>query len=437
MKQFRKIRTFISAVIAGIFVAVILVNGGTQIVVSALKEMLQVESLDGFVLPAVERIIAMIGEFSLAAIPFFVLAGNLMKQDGIVRRLINFVLALVGKLPGSLLLTNVGANALCGAVSDSASAAATVVGNMVFQGEDELGYGPAVCAAANGASAPSGLLMPPSNAMLVYSLVSGGTSIAALFLAGYIPGIIWVLACVIGSICIAGIKGYRGLPGRFDWKYLIITTVKTLPSLALIVVVIGGIITGHFTVTKASVVAAVYALFLCICYKNITLKKFWEIVVESAKTSVWIVLLIGVFGMLGWIMEVTQIPQEISSALLRVTDNPYVILLIMNVILLIAGAFMDSTAAILMFTPLFLPIAQSFGMNAVHFGMVLIYNLCIGNIIPPFGNTLFVSIKIGKTSLSKVMPYMLIYYVLILIGLLLVTYVPVVSMGLPTFAGLI
>ena len=405
--------------------------------ISSLAAILSVVPLDVSVLTAAQRTFVGMSKFSLTAIPFFILAGNLMNQGGIAKRLVNFVLAILGKFPGSLLVTNVGANALFGAISGSASAAAAAVGSMVRDGEEEQGYDPALCAATNAASAPAGLLIPPSNALITYSLVSGGTSVAALFLAGYIPGIIWALCCIVVAVLIAKKKGYRGRPGKFDWKNLGVATLHALPSLSLIVVVIGGIVAGVFTATEGSAIAVVYALILGICYKNITLESFWDIVVSSAKMSGMIVFLIGVSNILGWVMAFTQIPQAISSALLGITNNPIIILLIMNVILLIAGTFMDVTPAILIFTPLFLPIVKTFGMNPIQFGLILVYNLCIGNITPPVGNTLFVAIKVGKTSLAKVMPYMLLYYMAILIGLLLVTYVPFVSMGLPSLAGMV
>lgn len=405
--------------------------------ISSLAAILLVVPLDVSVLTAAQRTFVGMSKFSLTAIPFFILAGNLMNQGGIAKRLVDFVLAILGKLPGSLLVTNVGANALFGAISGSASAAAAAVGSMVREGEEEQGYDPALCAATNAASAPSGLLIPPSNALITYSLVSGGTSVAALFLAGYIPGIIWAICCVVVAVLIAKKKGYKGTPGKFDWKNLGVATLRALPSLSLIIVVIGGIVAGIFTATEGSAIAVVYALILGICYKNITLESFWKIVVDSAKMSGMIVFLIGVSNILGWVMAFTQIPQAISTVLLGITENPIIILLIMNVILLIAGTFMDVTPAILIFTPLFLPIVQTFGMSPIQFGLILVYNLCIGNITPPVGNTLFVSIKVGKTTLAKVMPYMLLYYVAILVGLLLVTYVPMISLGLPSLAGMI
>ena len=405
--------------------------------IAALVTILPTMPLDVSVVTAAQRTFVGMSSFSLTAIPFFILAGNLMNQGGIAKRLVNFVMALLGKLPGAMLVTNAGANALFGAISGSASAAAAAVGSMVREGEEEQGYDPALCAATNGASAPAGLLIPPSNALITYSLASGGTSVAALFLGGYVPGLLWALCCIVVGVILAIRKGYKGTPGKYDWKNLLVSTLQALPALSLIVVVIGGIVGGIFTATEGSAIAVVYALILGVLYRNITLKSFWNIVVDSAKMSGMVVFLIGVSNILGWVMSFLQIPQAVSAALLGLTDNPIIILLIMNVILLISGTFMDVTPAILIFTPLFLPIVKTFGMSPVQFGLILVYNLCIGNITPPVGNTLFVAIKVGKTSLAKTIPYMLWYYAAILIGLLLVTYVSALSMGLPMLAGLV
>ena len=389
------------------------------------------------VLTAAQRTFVGMSSFTLTAIPFFILAGNFMNEGGIAKRLVDFVMAILGKLPGALLVTNVGANALFGAISGSASAAAAAVGSMVRSGEDELGYDRGLSAATNGASAPAGLLIPPSNALITYSLVSGGTSVAALFLAGYIPGLIWALACTIVAVAVAKKKGYKGTEGKFSWSNLGRATLAALPSLGLIVIVIGGIVAGVFTATEGSAISVVYSLVLGLLYRNLNFKKIINILVESAKMSTIVVFLIGVSNILSWVMAFTGIPQMIGESLLSITTNPIIILLIMNVILLISGTFMDVTPAILIFTPLFLPIVQEFGIHPVQFGLIIVYNLCIGNITPPVGNTLFVAIKIGDTTLAKVMPYMLRYYALILIGLLLVTYVPAISLGLPQAAGLI
>ncbi|MDU3136879.1 MAG: TRAP transporter large permease subunit [Anaerococcus prevotii] len=388
-------------------------------------------------LTAAQRTFVGMSSFTLTAIPFFILAGNLMNEGGIAKRLVDFVMAILGKLPGALLVTNIGANALFGAISGSASAAAAAVGSMVKDGEEKQGYDKAVSASANGASAPAGLLIPPSNALITYSLVSGGTSVAALFLGGYVPGLIWSVACIIVAIAIAKKKGYKANEGKFSFANLGRATLRALPSLGLIIVVIGGIVAGIFTATEGSAISVLYSLILGFIYKNLNLKKVWNIIVESAKMSAIVVFLIGVSNILSWVMAFTGIPQMVGNALLSLSSNKYVIFLIMNIILLISGTFMDVTPAILIFTPLFLPIATEFGMHPVQFGLMIVYNLCIGNITPPVGNTLFVAIKVGDTSLSKVMPYMLRFYVAILIGLLLVTYIPMTSLVLPLKAGLI
>jgi len=387
------------------------------------------------VITAAQRTFVGMSTFSLTAIPFFILAGNLMNQGGIAKRLVNFVLALLGRLPGALLVTNAGANALFGAISGSASASAAAVGGMLRDGAGD--YDPALLAAANGASAPSGLLIPPSNALITYSLASGGTSVAALFLGGYVPGLLWMLGCMAVGVALARREGHRGVRGRFDWKALGRATLQALPALSLIVVVIGGIVGGIFTATEGSAIAVVYALLLGVCYRNITRKSLWQAVVDSAKLSGMVVFLIGVSNILGWVMAFLQIPQAVAAALLGLTDSPVVILLLMNLILLAAGTFLDVTPAILIFTPLFLPIVRTFGMHPVHFGLVLVYNMCIGNITPPVGNTLFVAIKVGRTTLGRTLPYLIWYYLAILAGLVLVTYLPVLSTGLPAWAGLL
>ena len=311
--------------------------------ISSLSAILTTIDLDVAVLTAAQRTFVGMSKFSLTAIPFFILAGNIMNQGGIAKRLVNFVMAILGKLPGALLVTNVGTNALFGAISGSASAAAAAVGSMIRDGAEEAGYDPALTAATNAASAPSGLLIPPSNAMITYSLAAGGTSVAALFMAGYLPGLIWALACAIVGVILAMKKGYKGTPGKFSWANLGKATLEALPSLSLIIVVIGGIIGGIFSATEGSAIAVVYSLVLAFCYKSINLKSLWNIIVDSAKTSGMVVFLIGVSNILGWVMAFMQIPEAVATALLGLTNNKYVILLIMNLILLIAGTFMDVT----------------------------------------------------------------------------------------------
>ena len=283
-------------------------------------------------------------------------------------------------------------------------------------------------------------MIPPSNALITYSLVYRRHLCGSPVSCRLHSGILWAVCCVVVSVIIAKKKGYRE-PGQIRLEEPGRSHIESYP---FSVPDCGGYRRHHHRRvhrTEGSAIAVVYALILGICYRNITLKSFWKILVESAKMSGMVVFLIGVSNILGWVMAFTQIPQAISAALLGITNSPVVILLIMNVILIdirivIAGTFMDVTPAIMIFTPLFLPVVQTFGMDPIHFGLILVYNLCIGNITPPVGNTLFVAIKVGKTTLAKVMPYMLMYYVSIIVGLLLVTYVPAVSMALPMWAGL-
>ena len=272
-----------------------------------------------------------------------------------------------------------------------------------------------------------------------YGLMIGIGIIAAYYLAEYRANKRGMDVDMILPIAICGVV--CGILGAKLLYYVtifdeILANPKKLLDISDGFVVYGGIIGGVFSATEGSAIAVVYALVLAFCYRSINLKSLWKIIVDSAKMSGMVVFLVGVSNILGWVMAFLQIPDAVAAALLSLTSNKYIILLIMNVILLVSGTFMDVTPAILIFTPLFLPICQSFGMSTIQFGLILVYNLCIGNITPPVGNALFVGIKVGRTSLSKVMPYMLMYYVAIIGGLLLVTFIPAVSTALPQAMGL-
>lgn len=394
-------------------------------------------ALDNTIVTGAQRIFSGISNFTLIAIPFFILAGNIMNQGGIAKKLVNFAQAVTGRIPGSLMQTNALANMMFGAISGSATAACAAMGGILLPMEEEEGYDKKLGATVNIATAPTGLLIPPSNSLIVYSLVSGGTSVAALFMAGYIPGILWGVACMILTLFLAKSRGMKGKKG-VKFKVILATFIDALPSLALIVIVIGGIIRGIFTPTEGSVVAVVYSLLLSVFfYRTINLKSLINIFEESAKMTGIIVFLIGVSTIMSWVMAFTSVPQAISSVILGLTENKYLILLLMNLLLLFVGTFMDVTPAILIFTPIFLPIVKSFGMNSIHFGIIIVFNLCIGNITPPVGNTLFVGVKAGKLKIEDVMKELVKYYVVIIIVLMLVTYIAPLSMYLPKLMGLI
>lgn len=389
------------------------------------------------VLTGCQRIFSGISVFSLLAIPFFILAGNIMNKGGIAVRLINLAKLITGRAPGALAQTNVLANMLFGSISGSGTAAASAMGSIIGPIEKEEGYDPNFSAAVNIATAPTGLLIPPSNVMITFSLVSGGTSVAALFMAGYIPGILWGLACMLVVYFIAKKRGYRAKT-KFTAKEAGNVILQALPCLLLIVIVIGGIIFGVFTATEGSVVAVVYSLCLSLfVYKSIKIKELPKIFKDSAEMTGIIIFLIGVSSIMSWVMAFTNIPAIVSAGLLAISSNKYVIFLLINVILLVVGTFMDMTPACLIFTPIFLPVCTALGMNTIHFGIMMIFNLCIGTITPPVGTTLFVGVKVGGVKIETVFKQLLVYFAAIFIVLLLVTYIPALSLTLPKLLGYI
>jgi tripartite ATP-independent transporter DctM subunit len=371
--------------------------------------------------------------FALLAIPFFILAGNIMNQGGIAIRLIEFAKVLGGRLPGSLAHVNILANMMFGAISGSAVASAAAVGGTMAPLQEEEGYDPAFSAAVNITSCPTGLLIPPSNTFIVYSLISGGTSIGALFLGGYIPGIIMGLSLMFVAGFIAKRRGYTAAP-KPSTSEVIKKTLDALPSLSLIVVIMGGIIGGIFTATEASAIAVVYTLLLAIVfYREVTIKQLPSIILESVVTTSIVLLLIGASMGMSWAMANADIPYMISDALVAVSDNPIIILLIINIILLIVGIFMDMTPALLIFTPIFLPIAMDLGMDPVHFGIMMTFNLAIGICTPPVGSALFIGCSVANVKIDKVIKPLLPFYAVLIVALMLVTFVPQLSLALPQF----
>lgn len=405
--------------------------------VSSVLAILPTLVVDASLLTGAQRIFSGIASFSLLAIPFFILAGRIMNNGGIAIRLVNLAKLLTGKVPGSLAQTNAVGNMLFGAISGSSVAACAAIGGVMAPLEEKEGYDKNFSAAANISTAPTGLLIPPSNSLIIFSLVSGGTSVAALFMAGYIPGILWGLACMGVALVIAKKKGYTSTQ-KITFNEGLKVFLEALPSLSLIIIVIGGILIGVFTATEGSVVAVVYSLILSLFfYKSIKISELPAILKESAEMTGIIVFLIGVSTIMSFVMAFTGIPTAIANALLGISDSKIVILLIMNILLLLVGTFMDVTPAILIFTPIFLPICTSFGMHPVHFGIMLVFNLCIGNITPPVGNTLFIGVKVAKTKLEDVIKPMIPFYAAIIAVLLLVTYIPQLSTWLPSIMGLL
>jgi tripartite ATP-independent transporter DctM subunit len=421
-------------------VIVVLLLIGTPISISigcgAAISMIVVLSGGKAALMSAQKIFTGMNSFTLLAIPFFVLAGIIMNNGGIARRLVNLALVTVGHLPGSLALTNVLANMLFGAVSGSGSAACAAIGGIMGPMEEEEGYDRDYAAAVNIASAPTGILIPPSNTLIIFSTVAGGVSITSLFLAGYIPGILWGLGIMIVAYIMAKKRGYKGR-AKVPFNVVVQTVFQAIPSLLLIVIVIGGILGGVFTPTEGSAIAVCYALILSFLYKTIKVSDLPSILLESAKLTCIIVFLIGLSSIMSWILAFTKIPNMVATALLGVSSNPIIILLIMNVVLLILGTFMDPTPAILIFTPIFLPIVQSFGMNPVHFGVMMTFNLCIGCITPPVGAILFTGCKVSKVSIEQVIKTLLPYFAVTIVILILVTFFEPLTLAIPSLAGLL
>lgn len=373
--------------------------------------------------------------FTLLAIPFFVLAGNIMNKGGIAVRLINFATALTGRIPGSLAHTNTVANMLFGAISGSGTAAASAMGTIIGPIQKREGYDEDFSAAVNVATAPTGFLIPPSTGLITYALASGGTSVAALFLGGYIPGILWGLSCMVVIYFYAKKKGYVASRG-VTFQEFVKVTMEALPSMMLIIIVIGGICIGVFTATEASAVAVAYSFLLSkFFYRTITGRELYTILLDSAKMSGIIMFMVGASNIMAWVMSFTGIPAAIATMVLGVSDNSIIILMVINLLLLFVGTFMDLTPAILIFTPILLPVCLKLGMTPLHFGIMLVFNLSIGCITPPVGNVLFVGIKVANRKLEQVMPILFRFYIAIFIILMLVTYIPALSSYIPRLAG--
>ena len=424
-------------VLAGTFVTLIMLGVPISMSIGLATAATMLMSIP--VVPALttvsQRIATGIDSFALLAIPFFILSGHLMNRGGIARRLIDFAKALVGPLPGGLAYVTIFACMMFGAISGSAVATAAAIGSFMVPLMVKNGYSREFSAAVNITSSTTGLIIPPSNILIVYSLASGGTSIAALFLAGYIPGLLIGFSLIL----ISGIFAYRqkypvgeliGL--REGVKRLLVA----LPSLFLLVVIMGGIVAGYFTATEASAIAVLYTFVLSVViYREIRWSEIPRVLLDSSLTTAIVMLLIGTSMGMSWIMSYENIPQSVSAALIALTDNKIVILLLINILLLMVGTFMDITPAVLIFTPIFLPVVTQLGMDPIHFGIMIVLNLCIGLCTPPLGNVLFVGCSIANTTITKVIRPLLPLFLAMIFSLLLVTFIPSLSLFLPRLFG--
>lgn len=402
--------------------------------IATLLTMLVSIPFDPAVTTVAQRMATGLDSFTLLAIPFFILAGQIMNQGGIARRLIDLAKSIVGMLPGGLAYVHVVAAMLFGSISGSAVATASAIGGFMGPQMEKEGYDKDFSAALNITSSTTGLIIPPSNILIVYSLASGGASIAALFLAGYIPGILTGLLLMAVSGYFAFKRKYP-VTGRVSLRVALKKFVDAIPSLFLIILVIGGIVAGIFTATEASAIAVVYALILAAAYRNMSLKQLKQVLLSSCNTTAIVALLIATSMAMSWIMSYENIPVIVSEGLVALSDNPIIILLIINIILLMVGVFMDMTPAVLIFTPIFLPLVVEMGMDPVHFGIVMVLNLSVGLCTPPVGSVLFVGCGIANISIAKVIKPLLPLFLAMVLSLLLVTYFEGLSLFLPRLFG--
>lgn len=400
---------------------------------AVLTLLVSVDSMATFTALA-QRMATGLDSFTLLAIPFFILAGQLMNHGGIAIRLIDFAKVLVGRFPGGIAFVNIVANMLFGAISGSAGASASAIGGFMTPVMEREGYSRPFSAAVNVTSATTGLIIPPSNILIVYSLASGGVSIAALFIAGYIPGILMGLALMLVAGYYSQKFGIK-VGEKVSLKFAFTKFINAIPSLLMLVIVIGGIIVGVFTATEASAIAVVYSLILAFFYKEIKIKDLPRIFLGSIGTVAIVMLLIATSIALSWVLSFENIPQEISAGLLSMSDSKIVIFLIINMILLFIGIFMDMTPAVLIFTPIFLPIAIQFGVDPIHFGIMMIMNLCVGLCTPPVGAVLFIGCSVAQVRIEQVIKPLLPFFAAMIVTLLLVTYIPEISLWLPKLFG--
>jgi len=379
-----------------------------------------------------------IDSFALLAIPFFILSGLLMGHGGIARRLIDFANVLAGRYRGGLAYVNVVTCMLFGAISGSATAAVSSVGGFMIPLMNRMGYHRDFNACVTISAATTGLLIPPSNIMIVYSLATGGfVSIAAIFMAGYLPGILVGLGLLLVSGVTSVLHNY-GKGETFPFREGLVRFLRAIPALFLVFIVIGGILLGWFTPTEASAVAVLYAFFLAVVvYREVKLGDLPRILLQTGITTSVVFLLIATSMAMSWVLASERVPQDLSASLVGLTSNKVLLLLLINAILLVVGCFMDMTPAVLIFTPIFLPVVQNLGIHPLHFGIIMIMNLCIGLCTPPVGTCLFLGCGIAETTVTRVIRPILPFFLAMIVALLLTTFIPEISMWLPTKLGFV
>lgn len=429
---------FASCTLIAVFVVLLAMGApiGICIVIASFSTMMLVLPFDISMFATAQKMFSSLDSFALLAVPFFVLSGVIMNSGGIAARLVNCAKLFTGKLPGSLSYTNIVGNMMFGAISGSAIAASTSIGGVMVPMSAREGYDRGFAAAVNIASAPTGMLIPPTTAFILYALASGGTSIAALFAGGLVAGVLWGVGCMLVTLVVAKRRNYRVF-FTVQKGMALKVAVEAIPSLLLIVIIVGGIVQGIFTAIEASAIAVVYTLLLTmVFYRTLKIKDLPSILLQTVVMTGVIMFLLATSSAMSFSMSITNIPAALSDMILGISANKLVILLVITVFLLIIGAFMDIGPAILIFTPILLPIMAKLGVDPVHFGIIMIYNLAIGTITPPVGSGLYVGASVGKVKVEEVIKPLLPFYGAIIGVLLLITYIPEITLFLPRLLGI-
>ncbi|ECG8608902.1 TRAP transporter large permease [Salmonella enterica subsp. salamae] len=429
---------FASCTLIAVFVVLLAMGApiGICIVIASFSTMMLVLPFDISMFATAQKMFSSLDSFALLAVPFFVLSGVIMNSGGIAARLVNFAKLFTGKLPGSLSYTNIVGNMMFGAISGSAIAASTSIGGVMVPMSAREGYDRGFAAAVNIASAPTGMLIPPTTAFILYALASGGTSIAALFAGGLVAGVLWGVGCMLVTLVVAKRRNYRVF-FTVQKGMALKVAIEAIPSLLLIVIIVGGIVQGIFTAIEASAIAVVYTLLLTmVFYRTLKIKDLPSILFQTVIMTGVIMFLLATSSAMSFSMSITNIPAALSDMILGISANKLVILLVITVFLLIIGAFMDIGPAILIFTPILLPIMAKLGVDPVHFGIIMIYNLAIGTITPPVGSGLYVGASVGKVKVEDVIKPLMPFYGAIIGVLLLITYIPEITLFLPRLLGI-
>lgn len=379
-----------------------------------------------------QRMAAGMNVFALIAIPFFIYAGELMLHGGIAERLVRLANVIVGHVRGGLGLVNVLASMLFGGISGSAVADASALGSILIPMMREKGYDADYAVNVTVTSATIGLIIPPSHNMIIYSIAAGGTvSVASLFLAGVVPGVLAGVCLMVAAYAVAVRRGYPR-EARANWRVLIVTFAAALPGLITAIIIVGGVISGVFTATESSSIAVIYALIItAFAYRSLNWKAFITATMNAVRTTAMVLLLIGTAASFGWLLALNQVPAQLFELMQTFSDNPIVTLLIINLILLFLGTFMDMSPLIVITTPIFLPVVKALGMDPVQFGILLMINLGLGLVTPPVGTVLFVGCAVAKIRMEDTLKTVWPFYLALLAALFLVTYIPAISMTLP------